>query len=296
MKPSAVMASPAQLSRKTSPGVPRLAALTKLPVPLRIGLLVLALLVVWLPLALPLYAWLSPNRASLLAMPLLYGEFLALVKWWNWQVYGETQPLQRYGFRGGWGSVRELGLGLGMGLGLLGMLFTLEGAWGWLTWQAPVTPLGPVVLGGLGVALGVGLAEELLFRGWLLDELGRDYSAAVALLASSLIYALLHFIHPWTEILATWTQFPGLVVLGWSLGWAKACSRGRLGLAIGIHGGLVWGYYLVRVGGLVTYPPQAPLWLTGLNQNPLAGGMGLLFLVVLAWGLRRQAHSQMELD
>jgi len=101
--------------------------------------------------------------------------------------------------------------------------------------------LPQVILEGLIVALGIGFAEELLFRGWLLDELQRDYRPRVALWVDALIYAALHFIKPLAEILRTLPGFPALLLLGLTFVWAKRSHRSRLGLPIGLHSGLVWG-------------------------------------------------------
>lgn len=59
----------------------------------------------------------------------------------------------------------------------------------------------------------------------------------------------------------------------------KAFPEGnRLGISIGLHAGLVWGYYIVNVGQLIEYSNQVPVWVTGIDGNPIAGVMGLLFL------------------
>ena len=47
-----------------------------------------------------------------------------------------------------------------------------------------------------------------------------------------------------------------------------------MGLPIGLHGGLVWGNYIIEVGKLIKYSGAAPQWVTGVNNNPLAGVMG----------------------
>ena len=51
---------------------------------------------------------------------------------------------------------------------------------------------------------------------------------------------------------------------------------------MGVHGGLVWGYYIVNVGELVTYSNKVSPWITGVDGNPLAGVTGLVFLAILA--------------
>jgi hypothetical protein len=113
---------------------------------------------------------------------------------------------------------------------------------------------------------------------------------------------VLHFIKPLPEVIRTFPQFPGLVLLGLALVWAKRSTRrqlrltgvqhqGRLGLPIGLHAGLVWGYYMIHVGQLARYSGQVPQWLTGIDQNPLAGGAGLVFLMLLAAYMRWRSHT-----
>jgi hypothetical protein len=137
-------------------------------------------------------------------------------------------------------------------------------------------------------ALGIGFAEELVFRGWLLDELQRDYSARASLWADAAIFAALHFLKPLSEAIRTLPAFPGLLLLGLTQVWAKRSSGGLLGLPIGIHAGLVWGYYILNVGKLVKYSEQVSPWITGVDGNPIAGVMGLLFLSLLAFWMRKR--------
>lgn len=180
-------------------------------------------------------------------------------------------------------------MGLGIGLFAVLSLFSLEGWFGWLVWQQNIA-LSKVILEGLASAIAVGLAEELLFRGWLLDELQRDYRPNVVLWTVTLIFASLHFIKPLPDMLRTAPQFPGLVLLGLTLVWAKRASNRRLGLSIGIHAGLIWGYYIINVGQLIKYTGEVPDWITGVNQNPLAGIVGLVFLSGIALGMNKRSH------
>jgi hypothetical protein len=46
---------------------------------------------------------------------------------------------------------------------------------------------------------------------------------------------------------------------------------------------------MINVANLVVYSGQVPVWLTGVDKNPLAGGMSLLFLGMMALGLQRLA-------
>lgn len=73
-------------------------------------------------------------------------------------------------------------------------------------------------------------------------------------------------------------------MLGLILVWARRKNEGRLGLSIGLHAGLVWGYYVVDVGELIHYTDAISPAITGIDGNPIAGVMGWLFLVgIIGW-------------
>lgn len=223
-------------------------------------------------------------------MALLGVEFMALLWVWGRRVHGARSSFGQYGLVATRKNAQEFVLGLGLGLGFVFALFGAIAILGWATWQ-PNPQLWRWVLEGSLTAIGVGLGEELCFRGWLLDELERDYRPAIALWINSLTFAILHFIKPWSEILRTFPQFPSLVLLGCILVWARRTTRHRLGKAIGLHAGLVWGYYIINVGNLITLTNAVPDWVTGVDRNPLAGLMGIGFLGVLAIGVRGRQES-----
>jgi uncharacterized protein len=258
------------------------------PAPLRLVIFILVLLLLWLPVAAPINWWVDDkNLVNLLTLPVLYGAFIFLLRLWGKYVYHQPHLLQEYGLVKTKQNGRELLVGLGIGVASVLGLFLVEGWLGWLWWRQPQVVLWRFVVEGLIVALAYGFAEELLFRGWLLDELQRDYRPRVALWADAVIFATLHFIKPLSEVIPTLPQFPALVLLGLTLVWAKRCGAGRLGLPIGLHAGLVWGYYAIDVGQMVQYNDRVSEALTGIDRNPLAGGMGLLFLGAIALGVRR---------
>jgi uncharacterized protein len=262
------------------------------PAPIRIGVFALGLAGIWLVAFLSLTAvWGTAGFIAPVSMVLLYAGFVVMARVWGRVLYGQPRPLKFYGWAFGRKGLPELLTGLATGLGMLLLLFVVQSSLGWVQWLAPSAKLGQIIGEGLLLGLAVGCAEELLFRGWLLQELEQDYTPRQALLLNSLIFAALHFLKPLPEILKTWPQGLGLVILGVLLVWARRQCHGRLGLAIGLHGGLVWGYYILRVGELIRYPRTVPTWVTGINDNPLAGVIGLGFITLLAgmlgWRWRR---------
>ncbi|MGD1714473.1 CPBP family intramembrane glutamic endopeptidase [Dapis sp. BLCC M172] len=274
--------------------------IAKFSAPARIGIFILTLLLVWIPLAAPIYFLVeNVNLESIFAIALLYIEFIILVRFWGKKVYQQPHLLRRYGLVINRRNFQQFFQGLGIGLFSLFSLFILEIFLGLVVWHSPSEKLLQFIFEGLLVSVGIGFAEELLFRGWLLDELERNYQVKVVSWVSSIVYAVLHFIKPIEEILRTWLQFPGLVLLGLIFVWAKRSSGKQLnkftdkkqellGLPMGIHAGLVWGYYIINVGGLVKYADDVGEWLVGIDGNPLAGLMGLLFLGAIALWMRNK--------
>ena len=268
----------------------RLRVIATYPVPLRLGIFILLLLFLWLPIALPLYHFFATNAnlVSILTLSVLYLEFLGLSHWWGRTIYGD-EGLADYGLIWRIKTPIELINGLAIGLFFTFSLFLSQAFLGWLNFLPANPQISKIILEGFLVALAVGFAEELLFRGWLLGELEKDYRPAIALVISALIFALAHFIKPLAEIIRTFPQFPALVLLGLILGWAKCACGGNLGKSIGLHAGLIWAYYILNVGQLIKYTGTVPDWLTGIDKNPLAGVMGLLFLTILAIWIRKKA-------
>ncbi len=259
--------------------------------PWRIGVFLgLLLLSVAPPVGLLWLGW--PGLRDLLWIPL----YIALLAWlwiWGHRVRGQLHPYGDYGLP----PSQPVGLAIGIGClwGLAGLLlfFWIEGALGWLVWQ-PISgsQIWLPLLSGLGLGLGVAWVEELLFRGWLWNELRDDHGPGWASGSSSLIFAIAHFLKPWQEILRTWPQFPGLMLMGWVLIRARHLTPGQLGSAIGLHAGWVWGITWVNTLDWVAYTDQVPEWITGIEGNPLAGVVGLVFLILNEGCIRLYARCR----
>ena len=260
----------------------------KLPAPIRIGLFLLVLVLTWLPVAIPIQIFVKGDNdlATILIMGWLFILFLALVRISGKFLYHQSSPYQKVGLVFQVRTGFEMVQGLVIGISLTFSLFLLQGAVGWLTWQENALPVWQLIAEGALTGIGVAIAEESLFRGWLFNELQRDYSLTIALWVNAIIFAIAHFLKPLNVILETFPEFPGLVMLGLVLVWARRKTQGRLGLAMGLHGGLVWAYYIINVGELISYSDRASPVITGLDGNPVSGIMGWLFLLGLATWLR----------
>jgi membrane protease YdiL (CAAX protease family) len=265
------------------------------PAPARLGLFILTLLIFWLPFAVPIYLFLNkndPNLTTILTMGLLFICFIIVVIFWGRYVYNKQNLFKVYGLITNQRNLKYLLKGLTIGFSLTWLLFILEGAFGWLTFQSANNSLIKLTIEGFISALAIGFGEELLFRGWLLDELERDYNSKLALWIDGLVFATLHFLKPLEEVIRTFVTFPALILLGLTLVCAKRAHNNLLGICIGIHSGLVWGYYILNVGQMLQYTNKVPTWITGIDQNPIAGVMGLLFLSCLLVWMRIMNNEQ----
>jgi uncharacterized protein len=249
----------------------------------RILLFLATLLCLWLPIAAPLYLIWGEKVGTALVV-LVYLEFVALIGVWGKYIEQKTKPYAYYGLAWNRESFKEFLAGLAIAVLSFGILYGSQYALGWQTFQTGIN-WQAAILPGLLTGLGVGFAEELLFRGWLLTELQRDYGFSWGAWYGSLVYAFLHFnfVKPLDVILASAPQFPGLVLLGLNLATARQVGKGKLGLAIAIHGGMVAIYYVISTTKLLQPSGVVPEWITGVGTNPLAGalGIGILGLGIL---------------
>jgi len=270
-------------------------------------LFLLCLGALWAPLAWPLHRLLGgllgqPHLATVIALLLLYALFMVLVQIWGRQIHRWAKPLRHLGLVGGWRQfLQRLALAAALGLSGVSLLFGLELILGWANFQWPTWSWARLLTEAGLVGLAYGLLEELLFRGWLLAEVEAGSRGRTALVANATVFAMAHFIKPLPEVIRTFPQFVGLWVLGLALVWSRRATTRQispdlqptsLALPIGLHAGLVGGYYLFNVGNLVTYTGKVPEWVTGIDQNPLAGLLGVGLLIAIAAIFARQAQGK----
>ncbi len=253
-----------------------------IPFPGRLLSFLAVLALGWLPFV-GVAWWLFPATRPYLWVPL----YALLLVWiWLWGEWRGSRGFATYGLDRSWACQRGLLQGLVTGCGGLLLLFVVEGWLGWVVWRS--VSWGSLLvqaLLGLLLGLGVALVEELWFRGWMLQEMALDYGMTLATWGSSLLFAVAHFFKPLPQILATWPQFPGLVLMGLLLVQARRWTDNKLGLSLGLHAGWVWGITWVNHLNWLDYTGRAPEWMTGIGGNPLAGGVGILSLAITFWVL-----------
>ncbi|QPN61185.1 CPBP family intramembrane metalloprotease [Synechococcus sp. CBW1002] len=243
----------------------------------------------WL-LALPLP--LAPADRPLIGTAFTLALFLLSLPLWVGRMWRQPAPWTTLGVLGPAPAVlRALLRGLLKALLLLLVLSLPLVLGGWAHWQGGVALSDWI--NALLLMLGVGFAEELVFRGWLWGELtqllgGSRLAGQRALLAQAVLFSLVHtrFNLGPAALLAL---LGGLGLLGLVLGLQRRADGGLLWGAIGLHGGLVGGWFLLQ-GSLLQLSSQAPAWLVGPGEvapNPIGGLVGWLGLGALLWVRRR---------
>lgn len=274
-------------------------------------------LLLWLPLAIPLALQLKwrPFRASKpeQKLPLLIVLYaLAPLALWLYASVARNTPQNLIASLAACGMPFQqalfisAGWGLLIGAGSLLAVFLGQVRAGWL--QQTVSPDGGTfrlalqLLALLSLALWVGWTEELIFRGFIQNQLQQGLGQGLsgwpaALLATmpaitpammpaailtSLLFAGLHGVWDGKAVVP---QLPGLWLMGMVLTLARQVDGGNLGLAWGLHAGWVWVIASLDTLQLTHYTGKVPAWLTGLAGQPLAGLIGLGFLLITGSGL-----------
>ncbi|MBW4577625.1 MAG: CPBP family intramembrane metalloprotease [Aphanothece sp. CMT-3BRIN-NPC111] len=238
---------------------------------------------VWLPVVIPLATllhWRPPKPLTTeQKLPILASLYLIapLIVWGASWVEGLS--FLDYGVRTlNLAALMSLGLGLVLGVLGLAVIFAVQRALGWVDWHWENRErLSPILLPVLLLGLWISGTEELVFRGFLFNELQQDYSIWVAAAIASLIFALLHLVWERQE---TVPQLPGLWLMGMVLTLAVWVDGGSLALACGLHAGWIWGLSCLDTAQLITYTGIGSKWMTGIAQKPLAGVAGIVCLLV----------------
>jgi membrane protease YdiL (CAAX protease family) len=222
------------------------------------------------------------QRAAIAALPAVAALLISLPLRLK-RVWGSHEPWTTLGVRGASPALaRALMRGALKAVLLLGLVAVGLQLAGQLSWQ-PRLNTG-LLLNAVALGLGVSFAEELLFRGWLLGELGLLLGNQRALWLQAALFSLVHtrFNLPPLQLLGL---LGGLLLLGLALGLQRRADGGLLWGAVGLHGGLVGGWFLLNQG-LLAVNPSAPAWLLG-PANPIGGVLGWLGLALLLLARRR---------
>lgn len=252
---------------------------------------VVAFFLIWAVLGLPTVAlgaiaggWrpLQPleTRQKLIGLALFY-PMAWLLLWGMARVTGASLP--DYGMSPNASFWIALAFGWAAAVLSTAVSYGVQGGAGWIEWPEPPSPTPfknaiPSLLPVAGIALAVGATEELVFRGFVQQQLQSALPLMAAAAIASLLFALGHLIWGAKEAIA---QLPGLWLLGMVLTLARIVGGGDLGLAVGLHGGWIWAIAIRETAGFPRPTGRVPAWVTGDIARPLTGvAAGLMLLAV----------------
>jgi len=210
---------------------------------------------------------------------------------------------------------------LGLGIFLIGGVFLIELAAGWVTISGTFYTANseqPFILKLIVFVIlfvCVGFSEELMYRGYHLTNIaegfnfkaiGPKYAIGIALFLSSILFGIFHLGSPGATLISTFNIF----LWGTLFGIAYALT-GRLALPVGVH--IAWNFFQGNVFGFpvsgTTFPAETvsffsiqqtgpELW-TGGAFGPEGGLLGLFaivagILLILAWTRFRQGEIKLD--
>lgn len=168
--------------------------------------------------------------------------------------------------------------------------------WSWQTVGINQSAIG--LLGGLSAFIMVGIGEEILSRGYHLQNLMEGLNLHWALFLSSSVFALMHLFNPSTSLMSTL----GLLAAGYFLayGWVRTH---KLWLPIGLHIG--WNFFEGNVFGfnvsgldtfrLLLHTPSGPEFITGGAFGPEAGLIALPAMLLGAWLVKLYTRERVKI-
>ncbi len=254
----------------------------------------------WLPIAIVTanaLNWHPPQPLNDKQKPILLASLYLMVPGIVW-IISEVEHQSFLNYDWVWQAKTGISLITGWSIGILSLvvLFGLEWVKGWINWHPNLQPTPSLSKSGvifsvirtllliLLLAFWISATEEFVFRGFVQYQLQQDYTLVSAAMITSVIFALTHLIWQVREAVP---QLPGLWLMGMVLTLACVYNQGQLGLAIGLHAGWIWGMTSLQTLGTLTYTRKVPPGVTGIGDQPLAGVMGIVMLLMVAgllWG------------
>ena len=176
-------------------------------------------------------------QLAVLEMFLLAGTFIIVGIFRRWVDRGSFRSL---GFEST-GLGRELFTGLWLGAAMISAGFVLLVALGEIAWVATNADVQKLFW-SLVLFMAVALTEELIFRGYILNNLLRSMNRWVALLVSSLFFSLVHM----GNANFTFLSFISIFLAGLLLGLPFIFNK-RLWLPVALH--FSWNFFQGPVFG-----------------------------------------------
>lgn len=168
-------------------------------------------------------------------LPLKVIEFLSVMLCvWLFIRFIDRKPLESIGLRMK-GYEKDLKMGLALGAGLIAIGFLILFILGYLSVDGFSFPVGTLILYFL-LFVVVSFHEEIMMRGYVLNNLMQSMNRYAALSISSVIFMSIHLLNPNVNFLSVVNLFLAGIVLG-----IYYIHKPNLWLPIGMH--LTWNFF-----------------------------------------------------
>ena len=238
----------------------------------------------WLEAMLMVPIGLPKEQVSLLGTLLSFLQFVWLMPIWARIRWNERHAFRFLGLSRQQNqttpSIVLLVKGTLLAIGLLGLFAVPLVLNEWALWRPQLsiaTTFNALILG-----LVVGVAEELIFRSWLHSELKLVWRSQQAIVGQALILSVVHTRFN-LGASAMMGLLVGLFLLGMLLAIQRKLDQHSLWGCIGLHGGLVAGWFVLQ-SELLQISTDAPAWLIGpggAHANPLGSNVAIVALIAI---------------
>ena len=136
--------------------------------------------------------------------------------------------------------------------------------------------------------LGIVFVEEIVFRGWLMEEMVLLFGLRRGVILQCAIFSFAHYRSD-IGLLGLIPFFSGLFLLGLVLTLRRTIDKGSVLGCVGLHGGLVGIWYLFDAG-MIIFSVETPFFFLGPTRdmvNPIGGVIGIVVLLVTIFFQRR---------
>ncbi len=234
------------------------------------------------------YKDISPSNLSLVGTIITFLCFIILLPSWAKYRWGTNHPWRCLGlnFEKRYEAIKLFLNGFILAIFLLIILLILLLLNGWIDNfnQLNINYLFNAFL----LVIGVGFAEELIFRGWLMQEMIFLFGLRKGIIFQAAIFSFAHIRFD-LGLLPLVPFSLGLFLFGLVLTLRRTIDKGELWGCIGLHGGLVGVWFLFN-SGLVIFSNETPYYLLGASkelQNPIGGVIGIAALFIILIFQRR---------
>ena len=138
------------------------------------------------------------------------------------------------------------------------------------------------ILNAVLLIVSIIFAEEIIFRGWLLEEMVLLFGLRKGIIFQAVIFSLAHYRSD-IGFLSLIPFLIGLFLFGLVLTLRRTIDKGSLFGCIGLHGGLVGIWYLLD-SGMIIFSINTPYYLLGPSKymvNPIGSVIGITILLII---------------